>query len=151
MTRHSSGKDRGRPLPLATRISRIADALFDTSFTGAPPSGEKVANVIRARHLRHRYFPEMLFGEPAWDMLLELLDAELDARQVTITNLCEAAGVPGSVGMRWLNSLVAEKLVRRRPDPYNALCEFIELEPRTSTAFRRYFEDLARGDNPDAG
>jgi len=151
MTRHSSGKDGGRPLPLATRISRIADALFDTSFTGSPPSSEKVGDAIRARHLRHRYFPETIFGEPAWDMLLELLDAELEARQVTITNLCEAAGVPGSVGMRWLSSLVAEKLVRRRSDPYNAFCEFIELEPGTSTAFRRYFEDLSRGDRSDAG
>jgi DNA-binding MarR family transcriptional regulator len=151
MTSHSSGKHRGRALPLGARISRIADALFEGSFTGAPPSSELVGRAIRARHLRRRYFPDMFFGEPAWDMLLELLDAELDARQVTITNLCEAVGVPGSVGIRWLNSLVAEGLVRKRPDPHNTFCEFIELEPAASTAFRRYFAELSRGDQPDAG
>lgn len=145
MTRHSSGKDRGRPLPLATRIGRIAQDLFDTPFIGAPPSSEVIGKAIRARNLRHRYFPEALFGEPAWDMLLELLDAEIEGRQVTVSNLCEAASVPATIGFRWLNSLVAEGLVRRRPDPQNALSELIELEPRTSTAFRRYFDDLERG------
>jgi DNA-binding MarR family transcriptional regulator len=151
MTRHSSGKDRGKPLPLGARINRIAGNLLDSPFIGSPLSGEAVGKMVRARRLRHRYFPNMLFGEPAWDMLLELLEAETEGRQATLTTLCEAAGIPATIARRWLNSLTAEGLVLRRPDPQNAFNERIELEPKAKRAFRRYFDDISRSDKPDAG
>ena len=40
---------------------------------------ETVRAVIRARRLRARYFDAELFADPAWDMLLDLLQAEIDA------------------------------------------------------------------------
>ena len=40
-------------------------------------SVETVRSVIRARRLRSRFFPEELFADPAWDMLLDLLQAEI--------------------------------------------------------------------------
>jgi DNA-binding MarR family transcriptional regulator len=144
MTKESSGKYAGRPLSLPARIARIAEELFDAplSSTRLPP--KIVADAIRSRRLRHRYFPEMLFGEPGWDMLLELIDADAQRRPATLTNLSEAAGVPGAVARRWLNSLVAQGLVLRRRDPRDSTSELVELEPRTRLAFRRYFDELSK-------
>lgn len=145
MSKHLSGSEGGRPLSLGNRISRIAERLAG-SVSDAPgsPAEELVGRVIHARRLRFRYFPESLFGEPAWEVLLELLQAQIEGRTVTVTALSEAAGTPGSVTLRWLNHLVGHGLIRRRPDPHDTLTELVELEPMASEAMRRYFDDLSR-------
>lgn len=145
MSKHLSGSEGGRPLSLGKRVSRIAERLAGSaSDSPGPPAEGLVGRAIQARHLRFRYFPENLFGEPAWEILLELLQAQIEGRTVTLTALSEAAGTPGSVTLRWLNLLVGHGLVRRRPDPHDPLTELIQLEPMASEALRRYFDDLSR-------
>ena len=82
-----------------------------------PVSVETVRRVIRARRLRSRYFPEDLFADPAWDMLLDLLQAELSHLRVPVSSLCIAAAVPATTALRWLKTMVADGLFVRRSDP----------------------------------
>lgn len=145
MSKHLSGPEGSRPLSLGKRVSRIAERLAGgATDVAGPPAEELVGRVIHARHLRFHYFPENLFGEPAWEVLLELLQAQIEGRTVTVTALSEAAGTPGSVTLRWLNLLVGHGLVRRQPDPHDSLTELVELEPVASEAMRRYFDALSR-------
>src|SRR3712207_8321753 len=51
-------------------------------------SAETVRGVIRARRLRSRYFEDGLFADPAWDMLLDLLQAEIAQLRVPVSSLC---------------------------------------------------------------
>ena len=104
---------------------------------------EFAAQAIRARRLRNRHFPESLFSEPAWDILLELVQAESEGRAMTVPELCEAIGVPGAIALRWLNSLAKEGLAVRHMDPRNPMGEVVELEPKTRAALLRYIEDLS--------
>ena len=48
---------------------------------------ETVRAVIRARRLRSRFFSEELFADPAWDMLLDLLQAEIAQLRVPVSSL----------------------------------------------------------------
>ena len=144
MSKHSLDQQTGRLLALGKKVSRIAESL------AATPSNDRryfpdeiLSDAIQARRLRYRFFPPSLFGEPAWDMLLDLLHAQAEDRHVTVSNLCEAAGVVGTVALRWLSILESEGLVRRRPDPRDPTSEFIELEPNASAAFSRYFDELS--------
>lgn len=57
-----------------------------------------------------------LFGEPAWDILLDLYVAHLDGRQVAVSSACIAACVPPTTALRYLNRLERSGLIRRRPD-----------------------------------
>lgn len=59
----------------------------------------------RAGELRHRISPEPIFGDPAWDLLLDLYIARAEGRRVAISNASAAAGVPPTTGLRWIAKL----------------------------------------------
>jgi hypothetical protein len=155
----ASDQNAARLRQLSEEVSRIATTLARLS-TGpqaeprraAPPpsaeipevSPEAVRAVIRARRLRARYFPEELFADPAWDMLLDLLQAELSHLRVPVSSLCIAAAVPATTALRWLKTMVQEKLFVRRADPHDGRRVFVELAPETSYALRRYFAEVGQ-------
>ena len=155
VTRESSS---ARLRQLSDEVSRIAATLARLS-TGpgqtpverpepagdAPPvSLETVRQVIRARRLRVRYFDEELFADPAWDMLLDLLQAEIAQHRVPVSSLCIAAAVPATTALRWIKSMTDAGLFRRRADPHDGRRVFVELAPPASEALRRYFRDVGK-------
>lgn len=105
-------------------------------------SAETVGNIIRARRLRGRFFSEELFADPAWDMLLDLLQAEIRQHRVPVSSLCIAAAVPATTALRWLKALVKEGVFVRRADPHDGRRVFVELAPDASLAMRRYFAEV---------
>lgn len=143
---------------LSEEVSRIASALARLSEptrradevigTPQPPredipqvSAESVRAVIKARRLRGRLLPEDLFADPAWDMLLDLLQAELVQHRVPVSSLCIAAAVPATTALRWIKTMTDRGLVHRRADPHDGRRIFIEMAPGTSAAMRRFFTE----------
>jgi hypothetical protein len=142
---------------LSEEVGRIAETLADLSagFEGPPAapdedanlemlpvSQEAVAWLIRARRVRARYLPPELFCEPAWEILLDLLRAEIARQQVSVSSLCIAAGVPGTTALRCIKKMVDEGIILRRDDPADARRTFLELSPGVSCALRRYFAEV---------
>jgi DNA-binding MarR family transcriptional regulator len=154
----ASDRSAERLRQLSEEVSRIASTLARLSAgpgaaipvrnptadnTDIPtPSGETVAAVIRARRLRARFFSEELFADPAWDMLLDLLQAEIRQLRVPVSSLCIAASVPATTALRWLKTLVTQGLFIRRADPHDGRRVFVELAPDASIALRRYFAEV---------
>jgi DNA-binding MarR family transcriptional regulator len=144
---------------LSDEVSRIAATLARLS-TGpgpnpvekpepaagdAPPvSLETVRQVIRARRLRARYFDEELFADPAWDMLLDLLQAEIAQHRVPVSSLCIAAAVPATTALRWIKTMTDAGLFRRRADPHDGRRVFVELAPKASDAMHRFFGEVGK-------
>jgi hypothetical protein len=129
----ASDQSADRLRQLSDEVGRIAATLARlSSGPAAPPrriepaaggdlpnlSVETVRAVIRARRLRTRYFPEHLFADPAWDMLLDLLQAEIAQLRVPVSSLCIAAAVPATTALRWLKTLVQEGIFVRRAEPH---------------------------------
>lgn len=142
---------------LSEEVSRIASSLARLSMgpsdarqsrepvpTGEIPalSADSVLKIIRARRTRARYFSEELFADPAWDMLLDLLQAEIRQLRVPVSSLCIAAAVPATTALRWLKMLVSKGIFIRRADPHDGRRVFVELAPDTSLAMRRYFGEV---------
>ena len=156
MTDQSDKPTSEQLMKLSEEVNRIAGALARISTkrsaatelhsaatnAGTELSPDVVSSAIRVRRLRGRYFQEDLFADPAWDMMLELLAAELAGRRVAISSLCAAAAVPPTTALRWLNLLVKQGLFVRRTDPLDGRRVFVELAPRTSTSLQDYFRDL---------
>ena len=155
----ASDQNTARLRQLSDEVSRIAATLARLSSVpgGAPVESPKEASadvpevsidtvraVIRARRLRGRYFAEDLFADPAWDMLLDLLQAELAQLRVPVSSLCIAAAVPATTALRWLKSMTEQGLFVRRADPHDARRVFVELAPQTSASMRRYFADVGK-------
>lgn len=153
----AADKNAQRIRQLSEEVSRIASTLARLSEgpaapaqrpaiaedADAPPvSAETVRAVIRARRLRSRYFPEELFADPAWDMLLDLLQAEIAHLRVPVSSLCIAAAVPATTALRWLKTMVQQGVFVRRADPHDGRRVFVELAPQASHALRRYFAEV---------
>lgn len=126
--------------PGAAPVAKLEPAAGD-----APPvSLETVRQVIRARRLRSRYFEEEMFADPAWDMLLDLLQAEIAQHRVPVSSLCIAAAVPATTALRWIKTMTDAGLFNRRADPHDGRRVFVELSPTASDAMRRYFGEVGK-------
>ncbi len=106
------------------------------------PDPRMVRQVIANRQARARFFDAELFGDPAWDMLLDLTAARGEGAQVSVTSLCIAAGVPATTALRWLTQMVEAGLFVRVPDPADKRRAFIALSDRSLTAMAGYFASL---------
>jgi hypothetical protein len=155
----AADKSADRLRQLSEEVSRIASTLARLSAGPAAVSqaiepvqhgdapvvsAETIRSVIRARRLRSRYFPEELFADPAWDMLLDLLQAEISHLRVPVSSLCIAAAVPATTALRWLKTMVSQGLFIRRADPHDGRRVFVELAPESSRALRNYFAELGQ-------
>jgi hypothetical protein len=142
---------------LSDEVSRIASTLARLSngpsaahrppvqsIEGVVPqvSADTVRAVIRARRMRERFFPGDLFADPAWDMLLDLLQAEIAQLRVPVSSLCIAAAVPATTALRWLKAMTEKGLFVRRADPHDGRRVFVELSPEASVAMKRYFAEV---------
>ena len=155
MTKQSGVPDAERALKASNDTTRIATSLASPPRTpsrhvepgiasdrdGPPLSAAVVEIAIRERALRWTLVSAQLLTDSAWDMLLELLHAEITERCVTSSILWKAAGVPSSTGRRWIDALVAEGLCKRATDADDR--ETIELSRQGSEAMRRYFAEVA--------
>ncbi len=75
--------------------------------------------MYQERLARRRYFSPELFGEPAWDILLDLYIAEKENRVISVTSACVAAQVPQTTAIRWIRMLEQEGFVLRDQDRHD--------------------------------
>lgn len=103
------------------------------------------------RRRRARFFDDDLFGEPSWDILLDLYLASCEDRLVPTTSACIGSGVPPTTALRWLRILESKGLVERRNDNLDGRRTFVTLSDRGVTAMEaflsssrfRYLLDMA--------
>lgn len=126
------------------RDYRAADPA-PTGFGGPSPQlpdPRMVRQVIANRQARGKFFDPALFGDPAWDMLLDLTAAHGEGVQVSVTSLCIAAAVPATTALRWLTQMVESGVFVRVPDPADKRRAFIALSDRSLAGMSGYFASL---------
>jgi DNA-binding MarR family transcriptional regulator len=102
-----------------------------------------VDRMIEARLERSVLFSASLFSDPAWDILLYLMRAELMQIRISFTRLSHGTGVPPSTAHRWIAALVDRRMLLQRGDPRDARRLFIELHPEASAALRKFLRSFA--------
>lgn len=68
-----------------------------------------------------------MFGEPAWDMMLDLFIRRNDRSTTSISSLCIAASVPQTTALRWVTAMVAAGIFVREQDPFDRRRSYVEL------------------------
>lgn len=112
------------------------------SIRPALPDPRLVRRIIRQRQLRARYFEEELFGDPAWNMLLDLTAARAEHTRVSVTSLCIASGAPPTTALRWIGQMTEAGLFQRVQDDTDRRRVFIALTDRAADAMARYFDEI---------
>ena len=126
---------------LESLVAMLA-AVSDDTATGTVPGDKELEATLRviigARSLRSRFFPSQIFGDPAWDILLDLARAKLEGQQVSVSSVCIAAAVPMSTALRWVKQMIDANLLRRWTDPKDRRRDLIALTEPTSDRMREY-------------
>ena len=129
----------GFPDAESRKVRLIAQALrtmareLDRADEPAPAGVGRAAIVAGALHRdrlqRARYFPPGLFGEPAWDILLDLFAALHGCELRSVKEVCLAANVPEATALRHIDGLIAQGLVTRRRDRTDNRRKFLTMTP----------------------
>lgn len=138
---------------LSAEAQRIADALGQLareadSAGEAQVSAAMVRRLARLRRDRDRHFPADLFGDPAWDMLLDLVAARMERVDVAVSSLCVAAAVPTTTALRWVRTLSQAGIFVRRTDPGDARRVFITLSDQAHDAMIAWLRRFAGAFQP---
>ncbi len=97
------------------------------------------------RRRRSKIFQsDELFGEPAWDILLDLFIAAKERRRVSVTSACIGSAVPSTTALRWITILERGGLLMREADPGDARRVYVRLSPRGYEAMLEYFSVSSR-------
>jgi DNA-binding MarR family transcriptional regulator len=88
-----------------------------------------VKKLIAERRRRYSFFPEGLFADPAWEILLTLTLAESRHQRLSVSRLCSRVDVPPTTTLRWIGKLTEEGLLLRRDDLHDKRRKYIELSP----------------------
>jgi hypothetical protein len=137
--------DPQQMLELSVSLRRMAEAMLPPHEPPAPGiDAEYVRSIIRARRLRDHFFRAEIFGDPAWDMLLDLYAARLERRTVAVSSLCIAAAVAPTTALRWIKSLCDKGIFVRKADEQDSRRVFIGLSDEAALALTGYFKAARR-------
>lgn len=142
-TDQSAGGAMGaRSVPLARGRSPGA-AVGRSGEWKRKDANASVLPIVRERRVRSKYFPESLFTDACWGMLVDLADSDTRGERVDVSSLCAASGIPQTTALRRIDDLCMARLIRRVPDTADGRRVFIELTEEAKERIRCYAEELS--------
>lgn len=84
-----------------------------------------------------------LFGEPGWDILLDLFIAECRKIDIQVSSVCLDSGVPSTTILRWIARLEREGLIYRKADSADARRRYVCLTEDGRTMMHTVLETLS--------
>ncbi|NVD45846.1 hypothetical protein [Qipengyuania atrilutea] len=117
---------------------------FAANVSGTPkagplPSASVLRRLIGKRKARSDLFGADVFGDPAWDMLLELALSEAEGRRISVSSLCIASGVPVTTALRKIGLLEERGLIVRAADGTDRRRAMLRLTRRSREGIADYF------------
>jgi hypothetical protein len=135
---------------------RILDEIRITSGCEAfgpplPPSKERIQvaleaarKAVRDREARADFVGNQeIFGEPAWDILLDLFIRQANESHVSARGAMTHSGAGPSTVVRWLSVLEQNGLIQTMPDPSDSKHSLIQLTPAGYEGMLRYLEAIS--------
>jgi hypothetical protein len=130
---------RAAPVASVPQAPADADALVRRQRLALTLAREFYAG----RRRRARYLSVDLFGEPTWDILLDLYVAAREGRRVPTTSACIGAHVPPTTALRWLRILEMRALVEREDDGRDGRRTFVRLTDRGRMVMETFLGTMA--------
>jgi DNA-binding MarR family transcriptional regulator len=135
-----SGENADELRGIAARLAALADRMEGRESSDHPRKysaldaernlakvGQIAARLYASRRKRTNHLPEDLFGEPAWDILLDLVIQQSLSNTVSVSSACMASAVPSSTALRWIQQLQEEGLIERLPSDVDRRVQYLKL------------------------
>lgn len=85
-----------------------------------------------------------LFGEPGWDILLDLFIAEQRRSELQVSSVCLDASVPSTTILRWIGRLERDGLIYRVADHTDARRRYVKLTDRGRDLMQSVFSAIGK-------
>lgn len=120
--------DAARPASGPPARPAAAPARFAAADYDAAALADFIRELLRKEARRRGIGGGDLFGDPAWEMLLDLLLAKVEGRQVSVSSACIASGAPMSTALRLVGRLVDEGVLRKLADETDRRRHFLAID-----------------------
>lgn len=98
---------------------------------------------IRLRQLRNGYLPRHYFSDAAWEILIDLDQAERQSRLLAVSDLGLDSGIPLSTTLRYVQRMEADGYLVRTADPADGRRTNVALSETGRVAMNAIFDELA--------
>jgi len=98
--------------------------------------------LIKQNELRAKFLPSELFGDPAWNMLLDLFVQFSGAAKISGKSLVIASGAPASTALRYIGRLEEEGLIERENSMLDGRVSLFSLTKRGVVGVGRVLESI---------
>ena len=102
-------------------------------------------SIVAQLESRSRFFPGATFEDPQWLMMLDLFIAGEEGRDVSVSSLCFASGVPPTTALRHIRTLVSKGLFERTSHPRDRRICHVRLSDTARDRMTIYLSSLAAG------
>ena len=103
---------------------------------------ESVEYHLHVRKIREKYFGKKIFGEPAWDILLELYVSELQDKKISTSNLILSSSYSSSTAMRWIKNLEENSMIFKSPSKIDGRVQYQRISKAAFDQMTSYFERI---------
>lgn len=131
---------------LSKRRSALPDNNSETGEVAIPRKRyvEMARSAYATRRKRTGIFGTIeIFGEPAWDILLDLYIAHGESKAVSVSSACIGSASPPTTGLRWLGVLTDHNFITREHDPDDQRRILVRLTDRALQCMDTYFASAA--------
>jgi len=84
-------------------------------------------HLYKERRARDEMLGGDLFGDPMWDLMLELYAAAGEGEKVSVSSACAASGAPASSAIRYIKAMTKRGLLVRDDCPTDARRVYVRL------------------------
>jgi predicted transcriptional regulator len=124
--------------------NQAPDTLPFIPKAGQAITSDQIRDMLGARRLRASFFGEGMLADPVWDILLDLLAAELEGARVSVTSACIASNVAHTTALRWIGTLTERQMAARTIDPTDRRRSYLTLTEKGRAALHGYFAATKR-------
>lgn len=117
---------------------------MDRNPTGPNSLGALARDLYEKRRARDERFAAGLFGEPGWDILLDLFALEQEGKTATLAMVAAGASIPPETARRFIDHLVAAGLVFLDP-PDATTWAFVQLTDEGRARMEAMLSNILKG------
>lgn len=137
---HGSGITPKRLREISRELEGLAEDITNARRSSYPSevTADRIRRLSKARALRTQYLGRDLFADATWDILLDLFAARLENRDVSITSLCIASGVPATTALRHIAKLEERGIIFRERAPVDGRRIYMRLDEEFGAKMQVY-------------
>jgi hypothetical protein len=124
-----------------TEASQTTPRGFVPSNTQSTDTLTFAQQLYSERRKREKHFEEEQFGEPQWDIMLDLFIGEKCGKKISVSSACIGASVPPTTALRHIVWLTEQHRVVRVPDENDSRRVYLKLSADMMERMERYLSE----------